>query len=177
MTYVAPSTVTTLQTYTSAAHNVIVGDIIDHETRLVDLAPITAAWTSYTPTIGNGWTLGNGTITASYLKVGKLVAVRLKFTVGNGTKAAAIPTFTLPVNAVTGAYFACDVDLTDFGTDNTLGKAYIYTPAFGQGVFGIAYPLVDVSVLKFRAVTSTAPFTWVANDSIELRGPLIYEAA
>ena len=34
MTYVAPSTVTTLQTYTSAAHNVIVGDIIDHETRL-----------------------------------------------------------------------------------------------------------------------------------------------
>jgi hypothetical protein len=34
MTYVAPSTVTTLQTYTSAAHNVIVGDIIDHETHL-----------------------------------------------------------------------------------------------------------------------------------------------
>jgi hypothetical protein len=34
MAYVAPSTVTTLQTYTSAAHNVIVNDIIDHETRL-----------------------------------------------------------------------------------------------------------------------------------------------
>jgi hypothetical protein len=34
MTYVAPSTVTTLQTYTSAAHNVIVNDIIDHETRI-----------------------------------------------------------------------------------------------------------------------------------------------
>jgi hypothetical protein len=29
MTYVAPSTVTTLQTYTSAAHNVIVNDIIN----------------------------------------------------------------------------------------------------------------------------------------------------
>jgi hypothetical protein len=35
MTYVAPSTVTTLQTYTSAAHNVIVNDVIDHETRIV----------------------------------------------------------------------------------------------------------------------------------------------
>ena len=34
MAYVAPSTVTTLQTYTSAAHNIIVNDIIDHETRL-----------------------------------------------------------------------------------------------------------------------------------------------
>jgi hypothetical protein len=37
MPYVAPSTVTTLQTYTSAAHNVIVGDIIDHESRINDL--------------------------------------------------------------------------------------------------------------------------------------------
>jgi hypothetical protein len=37
MTYVAPSTVTTLQTYTSAAHNVIVNDVIDHETRLNSL--------------------------------------------------------------------------------------------------------------------------------------------
>jgi hypothetical protein len=34
MAYVAPSTVTTLQTYTSAAHNIIVNDIIDHETRI-----------------------------------------------------------------------------------------------------------------------------------------------
>lgn len=35
MPYVAPSTVTTLQTYTSSAHNVIVGDIVDHESRIV----------------------------------------------------------------------------------------------------------------------------------------------
>jgi len=34
MAYVAPSTVTTLQTYTSAAHNIIVNDIIDHESRI-----------------------------------------------------------------------------------------------------------------------------------------------
>lgn len=37
MAYVAPSTVTTLQTYTSAAHNVIVNDVIDHETRIATL--------------------------------------------------------------------------------------------------------------------------------------------
>ena len=37
MAYVAPSTVTTLQTYTSAAHNIIVNDIIDHETRIASL--------------------------------------------------------------------------------------------------------------------------------------------
>lgn len=37
MAYVAPSTVTTLQTYTSAAHNIIVNDIIDHETRILAL--------------------------------------------------------------------------------------------------------------------------------------------
>jgi hypothetical protein len=41
MAYVAPSTVTTLQTYTSAAHNIIVNDIIDHETRIVQAAKTT----------------------------------------------------------------------------------------------------------------------------------------
>lgn len=34
MTYVAPSTVTAGSTYTAAAHNVIVNDIIDHESRI-----------------------------------------------------------------------------------------------------------------------------------------------
>lgn len=34
MPYVAPSTVSTLQTYTSAAHNIIVNDVIDHESRI-----------------------------------------------------------------------------------------------------------------------------------------------
>jgi len=40
MAYVAPSTVTTLQTYTSAAHNIIVNDIIDHEARLNSYAGV-----------------------------------------------------------------------------------------------------------------------------------------
>lgn len=40
MAYVAPSTVTTLQTYSSAAHNIIVNDIIDHETRLNSYAGV-----------------------------------------------------------------------------------------------------------------------------------------
>lgn len=34
MPYVAPSTVSTLQTYGSAAHNIIVNDVIDHESRI-----------------------------------------------------------------------------------------------------------------------------------------------
>jgi len=35
MTYVAPSTVVAGQTYGAAAHNVIVNDVIDHETRIL----------------------------------------------------------------------------------------------------------------------------------------------
>jgi hypothetical protein len=55
MTYVAPSTVTTLQTYTSAAHNVIVGDIIDHETRIGSLTvpPIVRVRRATTQSITN----------------------------------------------------------------------------------------------------------------------------
>ena len=47
MTYVAPSTVTTLQTYTSAAHNVIVNDVIALHQSIIRLAYGTRA-TSYT---------------------------------------------------------------------------------------------------------------------------------
>jgi hypothetical protein len=53
MPYVAPSTVTTLQTYTSAAHNVIVNDIIDHETRIAALSP-----TGSQPSVGLSFVTG-----------------------------------------------------------------------------------------------------------------------
>jgi hypothetical protein len=62
MPYVAPSTVTTLQTYTSAAHNVIVGDIIDHETRINDTGMAIVTPTSVS---GTGVTLSNGKVSFS----------------------------------------------------------------------------------------------------------------
>ena len=171
MAWTTPGTAVAGDVLTAAFWNTQVRD------NLIELAPFSAAWTSYTSTIGNGWTLGTGTITASYLQVGKFVAVRLKFTVGNGTKGAGIPTFTLPTNAISGGYFGCDADLNDNTTDNILGKATINTAAFGTNVLAFQYMLIDGSVLKFRSVSSTAPFTWVATDSMELRGPLIYQAA
>jgi hypothetical protein len=50
MAYVAPSTVTTLQTYTSAAHNIIVNDIIDHESRMGAYIAATTLATTFTTT-------------------------------------------------------------------------------------------------------------------------------
>lgn len=60
MPYVAPSTVTTLQTYTSAAHNIIVNDIIDLDTRVNDTGLAIVTPTSVS---GSGVSSSNGAIT------------------------------------------------------------------------------------------------------------------
>jgi len=98
MAYVAPSTVTTLQTYTSAAHNIIVNDIIDHETYV---APIRTGWVDYTPTLAQGAStnIAKTVVYSKYIQTGKLViwVCRLEIT-GSGTAGSTL-TVTLPVTS------------------------------------------------------------------------------
>lgn len=64
MPYVAPSTVAPGQTYSASAHNVIVEDIIDHESRIVVASAAivpTGSLTQYIgPTAPSGWLLCEG---------------------------------------------------------------------------------------------------------------------
>lgn len=57
------------------------------------------AWSSWTPTMGGAYTIGNGTITyAKYIQIGKTVHFRFKTTVGSTTAVGASITMSLPVN-------------------------------------------------------------------------------
>jgi hypothetical protein len=57
------------------------------------------AWSSWTPTVVN-MTVGNGTVTAKYTQIGKIVHWRVKVVTGSTTSYTATnATFTLPVTA------------------------------------------------------------------------------
>jgi hypothetical protein len=114
MTYVAPSTVTTLQTYTSAAHNVIVNDIIDHETRINDSGLVIITPTSVS---GTGVTSSGGLIS---------VSAATTITV-NGVFSAAYDNYRIVITLVSSAAAAISSNfrLTASGTpDSTAGNYY-----------------------------------------------------
>lgn len=64
-------------------------------------------WQSFTPTLAN-LTLGNGTVTANYIQMGKTVICRIKFVLGNTSAVGTGPTFTLPV-AANAVYSGADI--------------------------------------------------------------------
>ena len=127
MPYVAPSTVTTLQTYTSAAHNVIVGDVIDHETRIANSE---AAWTDFTPQLRQGSTNIASTRTfAKYRTVGKtLWAIARVVSTGTGTSGPvklSLPSgFTLALTTTTTTIIGSAI-FGDLGV-NFVGGMAIY---------------------------------------------------
>ena len=174
MPYVAPSTVTTLQTYTSAAHNVIVNDIIDHETRLANLAPLTAAWTAWTPTITQGATMSISTNTSAYLKIGSLAIVRCNVTFTSAGTLANTILVNVPAALATssnfnylsvgvGSLFITPTDRYHFVlTTNNSTTQFRLAPTtsntdfvLGSGVFSGA--LKNGDALDFTAAWQVAP--------------------
>ena len=146
MPYVAPSTVTTLQTYTSAAHNIIVNDIIDHETRILALPRgyIThSTQTSNTNNIGT-----SATDTALTVTFTAVASRRYKLSFqgslknesatpqgGVGTFAAAF--ITDSANTIIGAYLTGYINSVNSG-DRLRGSAFTFvTPSAGSVTYKV----------------------------------------
>ena len=130
------------------------------------------AGATYTPTT-SGITLGNGTITARYTQVGKLVFVDINFLLGSTSSITASPSFSLPVTAQ-GVSTATASQLTILDAGVTFFRGAVEITATD------AYPFVDVASGTYvqtatRNISSTVPMTWTTND--RLRFQMIYEAA
>lgn len=159
MAYVAPSTVTTLQTYTSAAHNIIVNDIIDHETRLLVTDSFSSAWTAWTPATRSGITIGNAIETGRYVKVGRFCAINYLLQLGSTTAITGDLTIQLPF-ASTRQHSASAM-LTDAGTLDYLGTALIISSNLIVRAVNASGTYASQSGLS-----ATVPFTWTTNDTI-----------
>lgn len=151
-----PRTWVTAETVTAAEMNTETRD---------GFTGIQAAWTSYTPTL-TGITLGNGTLSFAWSRVGKTIQVRGAFNAGSTTTYSATTlAFSLPVAALASyatvgrtAVGAAFIDPTS-GT-RWPGSAYINTSGTLSFIAGsAANALVTNLVPGTFSTSSTLSFT------------------
>ena len=128
------------------------------------------AYTSWTPTLTN-ITLGNGTINAKYVQIGKLVHATISFTWGSTTSSSGTWYFSFPVTCATsGSTYIGTCRLLDAGTANYPGMILVEnSTSFVPLAQYAANTWVETS-----NVGTTTPFTWTTNDNMS--ASFIYEA-
>ncbi len=122
----------------------------------------TGGWTAFTPTFSN-LTVGNGTLSARYCKIGKLLTVFVGFKMGSTSVMGNTPSFVLPIlPSVNVSNFQFTGEILDPGVSDYLGCLAIDgTNAFIQVLAtNAAYGTPTV-------VTSTVPMTWATNDGFQ----------
>ena len=138
----------------------------------VELAPFSAAWTSWTPSFAGGFANGNATRTGKYIKVGRFVAFYGTITTGSTTTYGAVLRATLPVTAA-----SANDGMTVFGhfLDASVGRQ----PAFVIPNSTTEVEFASINVAGTYAASAqtnaTVPFTWTTGDGIFYAGS--YEAA
>lgn len=123
-------------------------------------------WTSYTPTITGGFTLGNGSIDFRYTTINKLVTVHGTILLGStSAMPGGVPVVSLPV-----VQAQIVNQCLGFGQINDSGTAtYPAWPlSFASGTVGIFTPIVTGSYIREQGFAATTPFTWTAGDSIQI---------
>jgi hypothetical protein len=133
------------------------------------------AWSSWTPTWTN-LTVGNGTVSAKYIQIGKAVFYRIYIILGNTSAVGTGPTFTVPV--------ASSTDTASQGI-LPIGRAY-YLDAGATNYMG-AVQLINSTVaawtietagstyVQLGQVTAAVPFAFGNLDILMSEG--FYEAA
>jgi hypothetical protein len=131
-------------------------------------------WTTWTPTWTN-LSVGNGTVTARYAQINKVVHLRLSLTFGSTTSVSGNVTFTLPVTASSTATIA------------THGVAQFNDASVPTAVAGVVrvastttaqFVVMDGASawLTFFTLTASRPFASWATDDV-MMATLTYEAA
>lgn len=161
---------TTYDENPNATHNPSAGVVVP--VSLLDLynsnfASIGEAWISYTPTwtaSGTAPAIGNGTLTGSYKKLGKLLFLKVRWIAGSTT------TFG------TGQYFfALPGGVTaGIGTEQALvGKGFDASTGFNYVLAGFITSgnnKIEAVSNAAGAVGQTSPVTWANGDGLVFNG-------
>jgi hypothetical protein len=132
------------------------------------------AWQSWSPTWTN-LTVGNGTVTALYTQIGKVVFLQLTFVLGSTSimSSHTSPLFSLPVTSDASAPYQSAQGACWFVHSGSpyLGQSQIYDSTDGTMYY---YSIVS-STVQTASLTTTAPFTWANGDILEIN--MTYRAA
>lgn len=160
------SLVTTPRTW--AAGEVVTATYMNTEVRDA-FAGIQSAWTSYTPTWTN-LTVGNGTVAAYYMRVGKTIHARCRIVWGSTTSATSAIGASLPVTP-SSAYNLYDaVGVGTLMNGPTAGSTDRYACTAALLSTSSVYLIQGNS-----AVTNAVPFTFASSDVWTFN--VTYEAA
>lgn len=114
------------------------------------------AWQAYTPTYTN-FTLGNGTVSAAYMQVGKMAGYRGLVTLGSTSSVSGIFRVSLPVAHVSSAaYYPLGGNAGLF--DTSANARRWWTPV---SFTGTEFIISDSSAANANA---TNPWTWATGD-------------
>jgi hypothetical protein len=120
------------------------------------------AWIAYTPTLGN-LTIGNGTVTARYTRIGRTVFANIAIVFGSTTAITGGLTVGLPLTRVTGNWGNTTIQYEDTGTITYPGFAF-ENPTNIQ-LLGMRASVAYVDQIN---LSSTIPFTWTTGDKINV---------
>lgn len=128
------------------------------------------AWTSYTPTLSNGWSNGNGTWTAYYTQIGKTVHVRAYFVLGSTTTKGTGMDVSLPVTGLD------TIGMLANGYMSIGGTLYAALVSMSSSSNARVYvSTASTTYTTFTNVTSAIPGTWATGDWVRIQ--FTYEAA
>ena len=137
-----------------------------------ELNGIGEAGTAFTPTFGAGYTRGNGTSVAYYMRVNKLVYVYVKETLGSTSSVTGGITMTLPIAAVR----ANAVQIGRSRIDDTGANIYWGTTQSANGTTCVLFAdLASGTYTTFASTSATVPMTWASTDAFTYS--FVYEVA
>jgi hypothetical protein len=119
---------------------------------------------AYTPTLTN-LTLGNGTMSAEYVRVQKYIWGQIKLNFGSTTVMGSSPSFTLPV---TGSGVIGEVTSQVYCLDS--GVAFYLASAITSTttIQPFALNTAGTYLTNSSNFSATVPFTWATNDFISI---------
>ena len=133
-----------------------------------------AQWADWTPTFSN-LTVGNGTVIARFIQIGKLVVARFQLTLGTTSSIGSFPKVSLPVTADTS--FAIFTERLGLAFFNDAGTISFVGTVIRSTADDVSFFVADTSstYATDAGVTATVPFTWTNFDDISFVAT--YEAA
>ena len=161
--------VDTISEKTSAAGVTIDSVLIkDGNVDGIDVSAL-GTWQDWTPTLTNA-TQGNGTITARYVQIGKLVVGMFTFTLGSTSAISGDMNITLPVTGATTGFNLASLSFIENGVKDVKGF-----PVLTTTLCYLRAQKANTTYVENAYLSSSVPFTWGTNDNIILG--FSYEAA
>ena len=137
---------------------------------LADSGVSLGPWTDYTPNI-NGLTLGNGTVSGRYARIGQTVAFNIVIAFGSSTVITGDVSFSLPSHVAAASYPSVASGFL-WDTGRTIYPAMVRITSAAVQVRAIK---TSGEYVAYTTLTPTVPMTWMEGDQIVVAGT--YEAA